>query len=119
AAHLIDSDGPDLGGESGTDGRLSGRSLAQPGAEHAAHHHFFDLLSGQVNACEGLRNGETSQGGGGQRTEDAVEAAHGGASRAHDHGLLSGAHNRVSQSLVSRWCFTMLIKRSAVAPSMI
>ena len=57
---LVDRRGTNRVGDSGSDRGLSGRRLAEPGAEDAAHIHVFHTLFRNVNALQCFRYGDAA-----------------------------------------------------------
>src|SRR2546422_45403 len=93
--------------------------LAEACAEHATHVDFVHALARQVDPLQRFGDRNAAKLCGRHRAEDAVERAEWRPHRADDDRRLLRVHRHFSHGLCSRYAFTLLMNRSAVAPSMI
>ena len=96
SAHLVDGGAADRFGNAGAERRLTGRRLAQPGRQHAAHDDFLDRVRGEAGPLDGGANRGGAQFRRGRGGKVALEAAHGGADGRNDNdrvvALVFGTH---------------------------
>ena len=92
AAHFVDRRRARRSGQPGAEPRLPGGRLSLPGGQHAAKHHFVDLIRRQSGPAQRRLDGGGAELGGCGVLEIALKAAHGGAGGTDDDDRVSRSH---------------------------